>query len=238
MSSLTSDTLINPQDLFDLTQTSNDGIQIGALATTGDGRYYRWAQAGAAALVPGTLVQTAAEVTGNENLALAAAAIGATSVTTTTNVTVTANQYTGGYMVVTVTPGQGYMYQIGTHPAASAAVLTLSLVDPLIVALTTSSRVDLVYNDFQSVIINPTTPTGNVVGAAIAATPALGFGWIQTKGVTTVLAQGAIAVGTEIAASVTTAGACVATSGVLMTIGLAATGIATTEYGAVSLNIS
>lgn len=237
MSSLSSDTLINPQDLFDTTVTTA-GTQLGALATTGDGRYFRYVQNGAVLMVPGKLQQAIPEVTANENLAVAAAAIGATSVTTTTTVTVTANQYAGGYVVVTTTPGQGYMYQIGSHPATTAAVLTVQLVDPITVALTTSSVIDLVASPFMGIVVNPTTATANVVGVAVQALPINGFGWIQTKGVTSVLAQGTIVVGEQVAASSTTAGAVVATSGVLAAVGRAVTGIATTEYGAVDLNLS
>lgn len=241
MSSLSSDTLINPQDLYDLSTTSaslSSGASLGGLATTGDGRYFRYSQAGTVALIPGTLLQALPEVTANENLAVTATAIGATSITTTTTVTVTANQYAGGWAVITVTPGQGYMYQIGSHAAATAAAVTLNLVDPITIALTTASRIDLVANPFMGVVINPTTATANIVGAAISALPIGAFGWVQTKGVATVLAQGTIVVGTQVAASSTTAGAVVATSGVLAAVGRAVTGIATTEYGAIDLNIS
>lgn len=246
MSSLSSDTLINPQDLFDITVagTANtagvfgDTAILGCLATTGDGRYFRYVLAGATALVPGKLQQSSAEVTGNENLACAVAAIGATSITTTSTVTVTANQLTGGTVQVTTGTGVGYNYQIGTHPAATSAVLTFNIVDPIIVALDTTSRLDLTPSPFANVIVNPTTATGTIVGVAVAATPATFYGWIQTKGPANVLAQGTIVVGEEVGASSTTAGAIVATSGVLADVGYAINGIATTEYGAVFLNIS
>lgn len=239
MSSLSSDTLINPQDLFDISGGSvNDGIQLGAVSTTGDGRYFRWVQAGATALVPGKMQQAAAEVTGNENLAVAASAIGSTTVTTTTSVTVTANQYAGGYVVVTTTPGQGYMYQIGSHPAATSAVLSITLVDPITVALTTSSVIDLVANPYQSVILCPATATGLPVGAAVAATPVSGYGWIQTRGVASVLADGSIAVGVSVCTSASTAGAVKTNVAAGPFVGVSVTGIATTEYGAVDLMLS
>jgi hypothetical protein len=245
MSSLSSDTLINPQDLFDISQsslvtgTSNDAATLGCLATTGDGRYYRFIQAGAVALVPGTLQQSIAEATGNENLAVAAAAIGALSVTTTTTVTVAANLYAGGYIAVTVTPGQGYLYQIGSHAAATTAAVTLNLTDPIVVALTTSSRIDLVASPFLNIIQSPiTTRTGNVVGVAIAATPISYYGWVQTRGPANVLAAGTVVVGEQVGQATAVAGACTATTGVLADIGYAMTGIADTEYGAIYLNIS
>src|SRR5665213_3040950 len=132
MSSLSSDLLVNPQDLYDISVagTTNtggvfgDGATLGALATTGDGRYFRYSVAGAVAYVPGKLYQSPAEVTGNENLSIAAAAIGATQIVTTSTVTVTANQYAGGWALITTSTGAGYMYQIGSHAAATSAVVT------------------------------------------------------------------------------------------------------------------
>lgn len=244
MSSLSSDILINPQDLFDVsvsslvTNAANEAATLGCLATTGDGRYFRYVIAGAVALVPGKLQQSSAEVTGNENLTAVAGAIGATSIVSTSTVTITANQMTGGYAVITTGTGAGYQYQIGTHAAFTSAAPTLSLVDPLIVAIDTTSRIDLVPSPFTGIIVNPTTATGTIAGVACAATPISYYGWVQTKGPATVLAQGTIVVGEEVGASATTAGAIVATTGVLADVGYAITGIATTEYGAIFLNIS
>jgi len=246
MSSLSSDTLINPQDLFDITVagTANtggvfaDGATLGCLATTGDGRYFRYINAGAVALVPGQLQQSVAEVTANERLAIAAAAAGTFSVTTTSAITTTAGQYVGGYLQVATTPGQGYSYQIVGHTVVTSAVCTFTLGDPIVVALTTGSTVSIVPSPWSNVIVNPTTATGTIVGAAVAATPATYYGWVQTKGPACVLAQGTIVVGEEVAASSTTAGAVVATSGVLASVGYAIQGITATQYGPIFLNIS
>lgn len=250
MSSLSSDILINPQDLFDITVSSltaaqgttsginNDAATLGCLATTGDGRYFRYAIAGAVALVPGKLQQSSVEATGNENLTGVVTAIGATSLVSTSTVTLTANQLTGGYAIITTGTGVGYQYQIGTHAAFTSAAPTINLVDPIAVALDTTSRIDLVPSPFNGVIVNPTTATGAIVGVAVAPTPISFYGWLQTKGPATVLAQGTIVVGEEVGASATTAGAIVATTGVLADVGYAITGIATTEYGAIFLNIS
>ncbi len=242
MSSLSSDILINPQDLFDIT-VSTAGTQLGALATTGDGRYYRYALAGASALVVGKVQQSAVEATGNEALAIAAAAVGATQIVTTSTVTVTANQYQGGYVAITQTPGLGYLYQIAGHAAVTSAVLTINLVDPIIVALTTATQIDLVSNKYASVIINPVSgsATGTVAGVAVAATPATDYGWLQVRGIANVLADDAITVGTAVQTSDTVAGAVTngnVSAGVYPCVGIAVTGIADTDYGAVDLNIS
>lgn len=222
----------------DLTlNTSTQQHKLGERATTGDGRIFRYCKAGGTALVPGKLQQSSAEDTATQDLACAAAAIGATTVTTTTTVTVTANEYAEGFLVVTVTPGQGYQYKIKSHPAATAAVVTLTLEDPIVVALTTASRVDLVRNPYSAVIVNPTTATSTPIGVAVAAITASQYGWIQTGGVATILSDGGSTVGTNVSASNGTAGAVEAAVTAQAAIAVAVTGVATTEYGAFKLFI-
>lgn len=240
MSSLSSDTLINPQDLFDITSNNSvsDGIQLGSLATTGDGRYYRWVLAGGTALVAGKVQQSAAEATGNENLTAVAAAIGATSLVSTSTVTVTANQYTGGYAIITTGTGVGYQYQIGSHAAFTSAAPTFSLVDPILVALDTTSRIDLVTNPYMNVIVCPASATGMPVGVAVTVTPSAYYGWLQVRGVANVLADGTVTVGTSVCTSASVAGAIKTNVAAGPYVGNAVTGIATTEYGAVHLTIS
>lgn len=239
MSALTSDVLINPQELFDVSSNSfNESTTLGGLATTGDGRYFRYALAGAVALVPGTLQQGPAEVTGNENLTAVAAAIGALQIVSTSTVTVTANQYQYGWAMITTSAGVGYQYQITSHAAFTSAAPTFNISDPIVVALTTGSRIDLVANPFNGAIINPTVATGAPSGVAVAATPIGYYGWLQVKGPANVLADGTVVVGTSVCASNGTAGAVEAATGVQALVGTAITGIATTEYGAIDLNLA
>ncbi len=225
------------QDLM-TSSTGNGGMQLGAKATTGDGREFRFVLAGGTTLVPGKLQQTSAEVTGWETLAVAAAAVGATTVVTTSTVTVTANELAGGYLVVAVTPGQGYTYRIAGNTAATAAVTTITLDDPIQVALTTSSTVSVVLNPFNGVILNPTTATGAIAGVAVFPIVNAQYGWIQTKGPVGVLAGGTIVVGEQVGASTVTAGAIEATTGVVADVGVAIQGIVSGDYGPVNLSIS
>lgn len=224
------------QDLF-TTSTTAGGMQLGAKATTGDARMFTFVLAGGTTLVPGKLQQSPVETTGWENLAVAAAAVGATTVVTTTTVTVTANALAGGYLMVTVTPGQGYQYKIKANTAATSAVTTITLSDPLQVALTTSSRIDLIADTYSGVIVNPATATGTVAGVAIFPVTNAQYGWIQCSGPTNVLVSGAVVVGEEVGPSTSVAGAVEATTGVIADIGIAITGISDTEYGSVNLNI-
>ena len=98
---------------------------LGEFMVTSDGRGFRYSLAGAVALVAGQLQQAPVEDTADQNIAPTAAAVGATSVVTSDTMTVTVNQYAGGWMVVTVTPGVGIAYKIKQHLAFTAAAATL-----------------------------------------------------------------------------------------------------------------
>lgn len=212
---------------------------LGQRLTSGDGREFTYVLNGAVAMVTGKLYQGPAQVTGDQNLAVAAAAVGATTVTTTSTVTVTANQYAGGWLAVTVTPGVGYQYRIKSHPAATAAAVTLTLEDPIVVALTTSSRVDLA-TPFSGVIVNPTTATSAALGGAVYTVAAAEYGWIQNRGAAVLLADGAITTGTELIASNAVAGAVepgADAADLQANVGIALAGIADTEYGFVDLKL-
>lgn len=230
--------LVSPQDVF--SSSATQGTTLGARATLGDGRVFRYCLAGGTSLVPGKLQQSSAEDTTNyQNLAAAAAAIGATQLTISTSTTVTANALAGGTLVVTTSTGAGYTYQIGGNTATSGAVgLVVTLNDPLIVATDTASRFDLVPSPFSSVIVNPATASSAPAGVAVFAITNAQYGWIQTQGAVGILADGTVTVGTQLVASNGTAGAVEPLAGVQAIIGTALTGAATTEYGTVNLNLA
>jgi len=240
MSHLTGATQIAGQDIFTTSTSAN--TNLGALATTGDGRYYRYSSLGAVAAVPGKLYQAAAEITNHQNLAPTAnGAIGDRTITVTLGATAaTANYYAGGYAMITTSTGEGYMYEIASHPAALlSATLQLTLVDPLLTTTASAStKVDLIPNPYSATIVNPTTATSAPIGAAVFPVAIGGFGWMQVSGPTVLLADGAITVGTNLVASNGTAGAVEPAAGVQAVVGTALTGIATTEYGAVFLQLA
>ena len=236
---LSSPAQVAPGDL-DLDSSAKQA-KLGAEFVDGNGRHFRYCLAGATALVPGKLQQAAAEVTTHQGLACAAAAIGASSATVTLGATnaATADQYAEGYLVITIPPGQGYVYKISSHPAAAAdATLALALEDPIEVALTTASKADLVTNPYSKVIVNPTTATSAPVGGAITAVTAAQYGFILTKGVCPLLVDDqTVVVGTNVAASNQAAGAVEPHTGVQAIVGIALTGGATTDYVAVQVNL-
>lgn len=210
-------------------------VQLGTTFKDTSGNEYVYAKVGGTALVAGKLYQSPAEITDDQNLTPAAAAIGATSVTVTLGSTAaTANKFAGGWLVVTTTPGEGYRYRISSNPAANAAATcVITLDDPIQVALTTSSRVDLVVNPYNGVIVNPTTASGAPVGVAVDVVAAASYGWLGKYGVFPVLADagGAVTVGTSIVASNQTAGSVEGATGAQAVVGTAITGIASAEYG-------
>ena len=212
-----------PQEL--MTSSATQGTDLGALATTGDGRYFRYCSAGTQNLVIGKLQQSAAQVSGNQNLSIAASAAGTKTITTTSTVTLTANQLAGGWAMITTGAGAGYQYKIASHPAATAAVVTLTLEDPIQVALTTASKVDLTANQYAGVGINSATAVTQPVGVCVYPITAGQYGWIQTRGPVNVLADGAVTVGTSLVASNAVDGAVEPLTGVQAAIGTAITDI-------------
>ena len=243
MSYLTSDIGSVPQDIF--SSSALKYAELGARAVDGNGREFRYIKAGGVALVPGTLLQSSAEDTAHQNLA-PTANYTASTVTPVTSIqvtlgasAVTANQYQDGWVIVTTSTGAGYQYQISSHPAAEAsATLVLNLADPLLANLASaSSKIDLVANTYSAVVINPTTATSAPIGAAVYPVAIGQYGWAQVKGPASVLADGAVTVGTGVVASNGTAGAVEALTGVQAPVGTAITGIATTQYGAINLDL-
>lgn len=215
-------------------------ISLGARYVAPDGRAYRFARAGAVALVAGNLLQNAAEDTGDQDINPGAVAIGATSFATTTTMTVTANQYAGGYVTVSVTPNLGDTYRIKSHAAYTAAAATFILEEPIRVAWTTSTRVDFVANPYAAVIVCPTTRTGTPIGVAVNDLAINSYGWIQTEGPCNIRndAAGALTVGVQVMPSSSVGGNVRLGTAGNPVIGTAITGVAASENGLFFINIS
>lgn len=238
MSTLSAPTLVNPQDIF--STSSTQGTSLGAQATTGDGRVFRYCLAGGTTLVPGKLQQASAEDTTNyQNLAAAATAIGDTTITISTSTTVTANALTNGFLVVTTSTGAGYTYGIASNTATSAAAgLVITLSDAIVVATTTASRFDVIPNPYASIVVNPTAASSAAKGGAIYPITNAQYGWLQVAGPIGLLVDDqTVVVGTALSASNQAAGAVEPFAGVQAMVGVALTGAATTQYGLVDLHL-
>jgi hypothetical protein len=192
--------------------------RIGERVTTNDGRVFRYAKAGAVDLVAGNALQAPAPVANHLDLTPSAAAIGDLSISLTLGATAaTAGQYAAGLAIISTTPGNGMAYRISGHAAiGSAGAGVINLEDPIQVALTTSSRVDLYANPYNGVIQTPvTTLTGAVVGAAPLAVTAANFFWMQVRGLFGGLIDGTPAVGQGLSCPGAAAGAFAINSGTL-----------------------
>ena len=116
--------------------------------------------------------------------------------------------------------------------------MTLEDGDPIITALTTSSEVTLIANQYNGVIIHAATETGVPVGVSVKAVTASQFGWIQTRGTVSCLSDATVTTtGDGVAASATTDGANTVGTGVLSPIGYALTAGVSTEYRPIFLTI-
>jgi len=232
---LTGAVVVNAQKLH--SESSTALHNLGELVFSNDGRAYRYCKAGATALVAGKLQQSSAEDTTNfQNLTCAVSSAGATSITTTSTVTLTVDQLAGALLTVTAaTTGAGFLYKVKGHAAATAAVVTFNLEDPVVVATTGTVTVDLAPNAYSGVIVNPTTASSAAIGVAVYNITATYYGWLQVGGVASILNDGGSTVGTNVSASNGTAGAVEAAVTAQAAIGVALTGVATTEYGLVKL---
>jgi len=184
------------QDLWALSSTKKENL--GILRMEDDGRWYRYAKAGAAALAPGKLNYAAAITAAHMNQTCAAVAIGdyKVTVTVTAGTAITANQLTDGYLQVNAGTGLAYSYLIASNTAIGTGGTTVyvDLVEPIRVALTTSSYVTLMPNPQYAVIENATA-TKTAAGVPLIDVGISYYFWNQVWGHGTGLMDSTPAVG-------------------------------------------
>lgn len=230
-------------------QTSTDSsldTLVGTRWDLSDGREVVLAKAGSATTVAaGKLYQNAAVVADHVNLAVTAyqaySANGNTpaKVTVTLGATaVTANQYRGGFVVVNASNGAGQTLRIASHPAADASgSLAVTLEEGATVAITTSSKVSILPAFGKDVVIFPTTATNSAAGVGLYTIAASAYGFLVTKGITSILNDGTPAAGAAISPSNAVAGA---VEGAVLAQGVIGNAVQTfvdTEYRAAYVNI-
>ena len=234
-----------------------DGLQkypFGTQMILQDGRKFRFTVAGGTLIVIGNTQQSSAPIAGNVNQTAVASALGSRTPQVTVGATsTTADQYAGGYAVVSVTPDGSNVYFINDHAAATnGTVQTLNLASGHAIrtsAWTTTSRVDFIKNPYDSIIIMPTTASGTVVGVAVTPLAAylttgqaLSFGWVQTRGIAGVLTNGTVVIGEGVFTGITTAGAVTAVSTTYdepysIQVGFVARVAATTAFSSIFLTL-
>lgn len=175
------------QNLYE--QSDTPLHDLGMLYIDGYGNKYRYVKNGGSALVTADLCQEPAEDTQFVSMAVpAAVAIGSKEITVTNGTTtVAADDFKGGSLVISTSTGIGQKFRIVSHTTgASGAAITYQVDRPVLIALTTSSKVSVRKNPYNGIIIAPTTQTGADVGFALFALAASKYGWIQSGGDTAV----------------------------------------------------
>lgn len=172
---------------------------LGKQLVTVDERKFRFAGAGAATLVVGNLLTAGVLTASQQDLAPAAGAVGATSVSLTTGASTAVNVFAEGWLQASVTPGIGQTYLISSHALMTSGagdIVYLAGGHSLREAITTSTRFNLVDNIYFRVIQSPGTTIASIpVGVAVSAPTTLRGCWIGTRGVFGVLTAGTIIAG-------------------------------------------
>lgn len=178
-----------------------------------DGRVFRYAHfvsavnvgrlAAQDASVTQTL-ETAATTVRNSGGTAADIASGATSLYLLDTDLITATNsddvFAGGYLHVINSDTGGYTYRIRSNAyTASTSVMQVDLYDATVAAITSESEVAVTGNMYGNLAIANNGTDDAVAGVAMATQAAADFGWVQTWGPATVLADesaGTVARGT------------------------------------------
>lgn len=196
-------------------QTGTKGHRwpIGTQLVLPNNQKYRFAVAGASTLVVGNALNAIVPLSTDATMAPAAGNVGDTLITFTHGAATTvANIFVEGFAAITVAPGSGQLYTIHDHLALQNAtagdIINLQKFDALRVAITTSSKLQLIRNPYDAVIQAPaTTVASNPAGVAVSAATAGQGCWVQTKGVASVLTSGTAIAGDVVGTGLGTAGA-------------------------------
>lgn len=217
MANISGNPIIAGYDLY--SSSANPITDVGQLIFGDNGKAFRYAKAGATALVVGNLLQSSVVDTNWTGVAVAvAAAAGVNQVSLTNGGTaVTAGMFVGGSFIVSVNStagtnlGDEYTIVGHTVDTTTSGTVVFTLDRPIRTALTVSTtKVTIRRSPWSGVLqcIAATSTTGSPAGVAIYAIPANEYGWVQTKGVAACLHDNStFAVGSALSQSAATAGA-------------------------------
>jgi len=184
-------------------ESSTAKFAIGEKLEFADGRCFRYGYT-AAAVNAGLLVSqdvSATTLVESDDIVIAASgdyspSAGSSKVQITL-ASISANDYAGALLQITDDAGEGIQYRIKSNSATGATTsgkVDIELFDPIKVALTTSSDFAIVGSLWYNVR-GATAGTDYVVsGVTPIAFTANYYGWFQTAGIATILADGSIAI--------------------------------------------
>ena len=239
------DHIINPftSGTTAITDPLGNDIPLGSVLYYGD-RVFRYGRAGGVALTAGKLVQTyVATKADHQDLApTAGVAAGEYDISVETAGTdLTLNEYAGGYLYVNDDAGEGQCMKIASNPAhdhSEDPSVVITTHDALTTAVTTSSKVSLVKDLWDGLLVAPAAETGAIVGCPVVDMALSAYGWFQTYGPAAVLTSGTLVLGHSVMRSDTAAGAVEPSSGsTLDTVGVCMLVDVTTDYSLIKLNI-
>lgn len=196
------------QDIRKISDTKQH--RLGAVGVTRDGRVYRYTKAGGSTLAPGKLSVAAtvdANVT-NKTVARTYAA-GSRQVIIDAGGAITANAYADGYLTINDATGEGVSSSVvGNSATSGAAELTVDLDESIPVALTIDvSEASLTKNPWGDTVISVTDQADMPVGIPNVSITNAYYGWTQTRGVCSALADEAITAGLALTTGTGVAGA-------------------------------
>ena len=200
------------QSLFE--ESSTQKHPLGVMRPLADGRMYVYARAGATALAPGKLCQTAlTDPTNTANLVPSVANIGDRVIRLTMGDSAlanVANALAEGWIYVNLHAANGAQaYKIMYHAAIAAnAAGNFYLYDKIRSAnIAAGNGCSLLKNKYKDILIHASVPTGAVVGVPMFSITANYYAWVQRKGPAAVLTQGTLVVGDHCIPDATTDGA-------------------------------
>lgn len=236
---------ITPTDARKVSTTKN-GMLLGSLAATRDGKLYRWSQAGASNLAAGKLNNGVARIANHTNLALTSVsniAVNSQVISVTLGGTaVTADQYVDATAVINDGTGVGQSLLISGNQvqATTSGAADIYLAEGVITALAIAdTKVTLQPNPQAASIVTASSVAVLANGVANTAVPAGSYYWSQVYGEAPVLSDGVIAKGAAAIVSDAVNGAAetAAAASVSQTVGVAPDATVDTKYQALFLTI-
>lgn len=200
---------ITDQDVRSTTTSRVNGVRLGEVGVTVDGRVYRYAQAGGTDLDPGKLCVNAdanADVV-NKTVARTYAA-GTQEVIIDAGGAIAADAYIDGTLAITDATGEGVLSRVvGNTVTTGAAELTVFLQEPIPVALTIDvSEATLLKSPWDDIVISATDQADQPVGVPNVLIDDADYGWVQTGGMCAVWADESYARGAALTIGTGTAG--------------------------------
>lgn len=199
-----------PSLIFDLDPYKESSVKehaLGQVAETADGRKFRYSWMGEAITI-GRLCTGPAIDTALATMAVITGAADAVEINFTNGATTTtAGYFDEGFATISFGTGAGQIFKIQRLPALSSGASSyVYLEDPISTALDTTSKLDLVQNPNSQVLMTATA-TLTPVGVSLRAFTTQYYGWLQTRGVAPVFADGTIAAGSGAMNDASAAGA-------------------------------